>query len=143
MSGVVNQKKSRFQAVRIKLQGGNGALRTMDERKPSPSRDFGTQSRAVLRVAGRRTGQNRWVRAVYNAVGVTGRNIGRVMHVLWLEVAGLFFLVLAVVGAAAAVREFHRHSLGTGSSGKMLLASMFAVLFGYFGVSSFWRSRRR
>ena len=107
------------------------------------SRDLGTQGRALLRVAGRKSGQNRWVRAFYNAGNVTLRNVSRVLHVLWLEVAGLFFLVLAVVGAAAAVREFHRHSLGTGSSGKMLLASMFAVLFGYFGVSSFWRSRRR
>jgi hypothetical protein len=94
-------------------------------------------------VAGRKSGQNRWVRAFYNAGNVTLRNVSRVLHVLWLEVAGLFFLVLAVVGAAAAVREFHRHSIGTGSTGKTLLASMFALLFGYFGVSSFWRSRRR
>ena len=143
MSGVVNQKKSRFQAVRIKLQGGNGALRTMDERKPSPSRDFGTQSRAVLRVAGRRTGQNRWVRAVYNAVGVTGRNIGRVMHVLWLEVTGLLFLLLALVGGGAAVREYHLHAAGSGSAGKIMLAAFFAAIFAYFGVSSFWRSRQR
>jgi hypothetical protein len=107
------------------------------------SRDLGTQGRALLRVAGRKSGQNRWIRAFYNAGNVTLRNVSRVLHVLWLEVAGLFFLVLAVVGAAAAVREFHRHSLGAGSTGKILLASMFALLFGYFGVSSFWRSRRR
>jgi hypothetical protein len=62
---------------------------------------------------------------------------------LWLEVTGLFFLVLALVGAAAAVREFHRRALGTGSTGKMLLAIGFALLLGYFGVNSFWRSRRR
>ena len=96
-----------------------------------------------MRVAGRKTGENRWVRAFYRGGSVTLRNISRVLHVLWLEVAGLFFLVLALVGAGAAVREYHRHAAGTGSEGKMILASMFALLFAYFGVSSFWRSRRR
>ncbi|MGC2112510.1 MAG: hypothetical protein WA655_23530 [Candidatus Korobacteraceae bacterium] len=108
-----------------------------------PSRGFGTQGRALLRVAGRKTGENRWVRAFYNAGSVTIRNVGRVLHVLWLEVAGLFFLVLALVGGAAAVREYHRHLAGSGSIPKMLLASGFALLFAYFGVSSFWRSRKR
>jgi hypothetical protein len=107
-----------------------------------PSRDLGTQGRALLRVAGRKTGENRWVRAFYNAGSVTLRSIGRVLHVLWLEVTGLFFLVLALVGAAAAAREYHRHAAGNGSTAKMLLASAFALLFGYFGVSSFWRSRK-
>jgi hypothetical protein len=108
-----------------------------------PSRDFGTQGRALLRVAGRKTGESRWVRAAYRAGSVTIRNVGRVLHVLWLEVAGLFFLVLGLVGAGAAVREYHRHLAGSGSIAKMLLASGFALLFVYFGVSSFWRSRQR
>jgi hypothetical protein len=108
-----------------------------------PSRDFGTHGRALLRVAGRKTGENRWVRAFYRAGDVTLRNVGRVLHVLWLEVTGLFFLVLAVVGGGAAVREYHRHQVGTGSTGKMLVASVFGLLFAYFGVSSFWRSRTR
>jgi len=108
-----------------------------------PSRDLGTQGRALLRVAGRKTGENRWVRAFYRAGSVTLRSVTRVLHVLWLEVTGLLFLTLAVVGAGAAVREYHRRSLGTASTGKMLLAAGFALLFTYFGVNSFWRSRRR
>ncbi len=97
----------------------------------------------MLRVAGRKTGENRWVRAFYHAGSVTARSIGRVLRVLWLEVTGLFFLVLALVGGAAAVREYHRHEGGNVSTAKMLLASAFAVVFTYFGVSSFWRSRKR
>jgi len=108
-----------------------------------PSRDLGTQGRAFLRVAGRKTGENRWVRAFYRASTVTLRSVSRVAHVLWLEVTGLLFLVLALVGGGAAVREYHRRTLGTGSMGKMLLATGFALLFAYFGVNSFWRSRRR
>jgi hypothetical protein len=104
---------------------------------------FGMISRAFLRVAGTKTGENRLVRAVYRASSVTMQSVGRVLHVLWLEVTGLFFLGLAFVGAAAAVREHHRQLAGTGSAAKMLLASAFAGLFGYFGVSSFWRSRKK
>jgi hypothetical protein len=108
-----------------------------------PSRDVGTQGRALLRVAGRKTGENRWVRAFYNAGSVTLRSVTRVLHVLWLEVAGLFFLVLGMVGGAAAIREYHRHQLGNGSVGKMTVAAVFAALFLYFGISSFHRSRAR
>ena len=108
-----------------------------------PSHNFGTQGRAFLRVAGRKTGENRWVRAFYRGGSVTLGSVGRVLHVLWLEVAGLFFLVLALVGGAAAVREYHRYANGTSGVGRVLLAAAFALAFLYFGVSSFTRSRRR
>ena len=113
------------------------------ENKPATSEDFGRQSRAALRVAGRKTGENRWVRAFYSAGRVTASSVSRVMHVLWLEVAGLLFLVLAVVGAGAAVRQYHRYQAGTSGAGKVALAAAFALIFAYFGVSSFWRSRKR
>ena len=115
----------------------------MAEKPPVTTRDLGRQGRALMRVAGARTGKNRWVRAFYNAGSTTVRSVSRVLHVLWLEVTGLLYLLLAMVGAAAAVREYYRHAAGSGSTGKMLLAAFFAVLFGYFGLSSFWRSRRR
>jgi hypothetical protein len=108
-----------------------------------PQNSLGTLGRAFLRIAGTKTGENRLVRAVYRAGSVTLQSVGRVLHVLWLEVTGLFFLGLAFMGAAAAVREHHRQLAGSGSGAKMLLASSFAVLFGYFGMSSFWRSRRK
>ena len=107
------------------------------------TRDIGTQGRAILRVAGRKTGGNRWVRAFYRAGSVTLRSVSRVLHMLWLEVAGLLFLSLAFLGAAAAVREYHRHLAGSAPAGKVWLAAAFALLFAYFGVTSFWRSRKR
>lgn len=108
-----------------------------------PTRDFGTQGRAFLRVAGRRGGENRWVRAFYRAGRVTLGSIGRVLHLLWLEVTGLLFLVLAVVGGGAAVRQYHRYQIGQSGGGKVMLAAAFALLFAYFAASSFWRSRRK
>ena len=107
------------------------------------SHNLGTQGRAFLRVAGRKSGENRWVRAFYRGSSVTLGSVGRVLHVLWLEVAGVFFLVLAVVGGGTAVREYHRYAHGATGVGKVLLAAAFALAFLYFGVSSFARSRRR
>lgn len=107
------------------------------------SREIQRQGRALLRVAGRKTGESRWVRAIYKGASVTLKSSTRVLHILWLEVTGLFFVALAFVGAAAAIREHHRQLAGSGSVAKMLLASGFAVLFTYFGVSSFWRSKKR
>jgi hypothetical protein len=66
-----------------------------------------------------------------------------VLHVLWLEVTGLLFLALAVIGSTAAVRGYHRYSVGAGGLAKPALATAFALVFAYFGVSSFWRSRKR
>ena len=83
------------------------------------------------------------MRAFYRAGTVTLRSVTRVLHVLWLEVTGLLFLVLAFIGAGAAMREYHHRSAGTASTGKMILAAGFALMFGYFGVNSFWRSRRK
>ena len=108
-----------------------------------PTRGFGTQGRAFFRVAGRKGGENRWVRAFYRAGSVTLRSVGRVLHVLWLEVTGLLFLVLAVVGGAAAVREYRLHAASKTGLAKAALAAAFALVFAYFGVSSFWRSRKR
>ncbi len=99
--------------------------------------------RALLRVAGTKTGENRLARALYRAGSVTVQNTARVLHILWLEVTGLFFLVLAFVCGAAAVREHHRQLAGTGSAGKMMLAWALAAMFGYFGVNSIWRSKRK
>ena len=106
-------------------------------------RDFSTQGRAFLRVAGRKSGESRWVRALYSAGAVTFRSIRRILHVLWLEVAGLLFLFLALVGGGAAIRQYHRYQAGTSGAGRVLLAMGFALVFAYFGVSSFWRSRKR
>src|SRR5271156_5062887 len=95
------------------------------ENKSASGSGYSRQGRAALRVAGRKTGENRWVRAFYRAGSVTAKSVGRVAHVLWLEVTGFLFLVLAMIGAGAAVREYHRYIAGTTSSGRVAIAAAF------------------
>jgi hypothetical protein len=112
------------------------------EKNPPITRDTGSLSRALLRIAGRRTGENRWVRAAYRAGGVTVRHTSRVARVLWLEVTGFLFLCLAVIGAAAGFREYRSYAHGQSGAGKVVITAAFTLLFVYFGVNSFWRSRK-
>ena len=109
------------------------------EKNPATTRDFGTRGRALLRITGRRTGENRWIRAFYRAGDVTVRRTGRVARVFWLEVTGFLFLCLAVVGAAAGFREYLIMLGAKPDSAKSLSPHAFTLMFLYFGVNSFWR----
>lgn len=95
------------------------------------------------RVAGRLAGQNRTLKAVVHAGRVTLRSFGRVLHQLWLEVTGFVFLVMAGIGAIAFSREYNKYLAGKTGPGRVAIAACFCLIFGYFGLSSFWRVRRR
>ena len=58
------------------------------------------------RVAARQAGQSRWLRAGYSAAQITLRHFGRVLHLLWLEITGVFFLFFALAGGLACWREY-------------------------------------
>jgi hypothetical protein len=94
-------------------------------------------------MSGRALGNNRFVRAGFRAAETTLRSFGRVLHTLWLEVTGLFFLVFAAIGVVALVREYHAYSAGQVDRNEVVAAALFTVVFAYFGISSFWRSRRK
>jgi hypothetical protein len=113
------------------------------ENKAAQPPSLGRQGRAVLRMAGRKTGENRWARAFYRGGSSFVGSVGHVAQALWLEVTGFLFLVLAVVGIGAAVREYHQYAAGATTQGRVVLAAAFALLFLYFGVESFLRARRK
>jgi len=113
------------------------------ENKSADSGGFGRQGRAVLRVAGRRAGENRLARAFYRGGSSFFGSVGHVLHSLWLEVTGFLFLVLAVIGAGATVREYHRYAMGLAARNRVVIAGIFTVLFLYFGIESFVQARRK
>jgi len=98
---------------------------------------------AVARVAGQQAGRNRRLSAVMNGVRTTARSFGRAAHQLWLEVTGVVFLVMALSFAGASVKEYGKYHAGQASLGRVAVAICFTVTFAWFGLSSFWRVRRK
>ena len=94
-------------------------------------------------IAGR-VGNSRTGAAVLSGAQATARSLGRVGRQLWLEVTGFTFLVLAVIGGIAGFREYVKYQAGEAPGpGRMILAACFTVTFAWFGVSSFWRVRKK
>jgi membrane protease YdiL (CAAX protease family) len=81
--------------------------------------------------------------AFLRASRITATHVGRVLHQLWLEVTGFVFLVLAAIGCLALFREYNQYQTGKANPSRIVVAICFTVLFAWFGVTSFWRTRRK
>ena len=81
--------------------------------------------------------------ATLRAARATARSFGHVFHLLWLEVTGAVFLAMAAMGGVALTREYMKYQAGHATAGRVLVAVGFTVTFAWFGVSSFWRVRRK
>src|SRR6202030_4735360 len=83
-------------------------------------------------------------RAVLAGTRAITRSFGRVLHQLWLEVTGFTFLAIAGIGALAGMREYGKYQSGHAAGpGRVVVAVGFTVSFIWFGVSSFWRVKKR
>ena len=98
----------------------------------------------AARVAARQAGATRIGGAVLRGAQAAFGSFSRILHQLWLEVTGFIFLVLAAVGATAGFREYAKYQAGESSGlGRVILAACFTITFAWFGVSSFWRVRKK
>ena len=75
---------------------------------------------------------------VKNFLGYVIPGVIRPIHILWNQVIGFFFIVLAVLPVPSAVRNFGKE----GSGAHLALTIPFVLLMGWFGVSSFWKARK-
>ena len=66
-----------------------------------------------------------------------------VLRVLFLEVSGFVFLIISLAMAVTFIRECKRFAMHETGVGRVILAGAVSAMFLYFGVSSFWRARRR
>jgi hypothetical protein len=98
---------------------------------------------AALRIANQQARRNRTINALFGAVGATARSFGHAMHQLWLEVTGTLFLSIALFGVAAVVREYGKYHAGQTTAGRVAIVVGFTASFAWFGLSSFWRVRRK
>ncbi len=96
----------------------------------------------LARLAGRRLNEGRLSSAVWKAALTTARSTGQVLHQLWLEVTGFVFLFIASFGALGLAREYPKYQ-STHNSGRLIVAICFTLVFGWFGISSFWRVKKK
>src|ERR1700730_17864580 len=98
----------------------------------------------IFRAAVQTLEPSRRGRAILAGVRAIARSFGQVLHQLWLEVTGFTFLAIAGIGALAGMREYGKSQSGHESRpGRLVLAVCFTVSFVWFGVSSFWRVKKR
>lgn len=62
----------------------------------------------------------------------------RPLHVLWNQVIGFFFLVLAGITIPSAIREIQDPQ----AHPRLVLTVPFILIMGGFGISSFWKARK-
>jgi hypothetical protein len=97
----------------------------------------------AARIAGDQAQRSRTVGALMSGVRTTVRSFGLAMHQLWLEVTGTLFLSIAFFGAVALVREYSKYHAGQTTAGRVAIAVAFTISFAWFGLSSFWKVRRK
>jgi hypothetical protein len=114
----------------------------MAELSSSRRRGFrwGWWGAAAAHAGGDMIRKSRTMNALASAVQVALHSVSKVGHLLWLEVTGLFFAAFAVIGGLAAWHDYSKHKT---LSSRFLAAICFMVIFAWFGLSSFWRARRK
>ena len=80
--------------------------------------------------------------SVRSFLGHVVPHVIRPLHVLWNEVIGFIFLVLAAIVVPSIVRNIRTLDQDGASLGRLLLAVTWMLVMGYFGVSSFLKARK-
>jgi hypothetical protein len=96
----------------------------------------------AARVAGKQIKGSRTYGAVLGGVRATVGHFAAVLRQLWHEITGFIFLAFAGFGAVAVVKESVAYHAGGVGPNRVAIAAGFTLVFGWFGVSSFWRARK-
>lgn len=96
----------------------------------------------AARVAGKQIKGSRAYGAVLGGVRATVGHFAAVLRQLWHEITGFVFLAFAGFGVVALVKEYLAYHAGGLGPNRMAVAAGFTLVFGWFGVSSFWRARK-
>jgi hypothetical protein len=91
-------------------------------------------------VSGRILRSNRYVNAGISAGKTTVAHTGKVAHTLWLEVTGFIFSAFAVIGAAAARKEYVALQGPWNRDPRFLITLAFTLMFAWFGISAFYKA---
>lgn len=105
---------------------------------------LGAGAGTAYRILRGRPGRNKkLLRGLSAGVSGIAGPLRNVLRVLFLEVSGFIFLLIALTLVTAFIREYRKYAMHEAGPGGVLLAGAVGAMFLYFGVSSFWRARRR
>ena len=96
----------------------------------------------AARVAGKQIKGSRTYGAVLSGLRATLGHFAAVARQLWHEIMGVIFLAFAGFGVVAVVKEYLAYHAGGAGPNRIAVAAGVTLLFGWFGVSSFWRARK-
>jgi hypothetical protein len=97
----------------------------------------------LARIAARQASHTRIYSAVLQGARTSASHLGRILHQLWLEVTGFVFVFIAIIGGNTLLREYAKYRAGHASVGRLILAVCFTLVFAWFGISSFWKVRKK
>ena len=132
-------RTERFTAVPVCAIVAPKAVKIEAVSQISSLRKAGIALRVVRDIAGR----SRRVSALKSAVRATAKSFAHILHLLWLEVTGTVFLAMAAIGGIALTREYAKYTTGHATGARVAIAVCFTLTFAWFGLSSFWRVRRK
>lgn len=97
----------------------------------------------AARILGNQLRRTRTFDAIVKGGRATAVHFARIFHQLWLEVTGFVFLALSAFGALALAHEWTKYEAARTNSSRVVLAICFTLIFGWFGLTSFWRVRKK
>ena len=81
-------------------------------------------------------------RMISKFLGYVLPGVVRPLHVLWNEIIGFLFLVLAFMAVPSLIRTIRSFEGNAEDFFRVILTIMFSLVMVYFGISSFLKARK-
>ncbi len=94
-------------------------------------------------MAGDSLNRNPWWRGAIAGGKSFAGTLGRIFHMLFLEVTGLFFVLLAFIFGHYVMSEYAKRVAGHGDPVRFWLAVGMSALFVWYAATSFMKARRK
>jgi len=97
----------------------------------------------AARIAGQHVKRTRAYGAVLSGARTTMSHFAGIVRQLWLEITGFVFVAFAAVGLIEMLKEYSAYHTGKAAGSRVAAAAGFTLMFGWFGVTSFFKARRK
>jgi hypothetical protein len=105
---------------------------------------LGAGAGTAFRLLKGKPGRNkRWFRGFQSGAAAFAKTMAGTLRVLFLEVSGFIFICFTAMIVSAFFREYRKYAMHQVGMERVILAAAISAMFFYFGLSSFWRARRK